>query len=236
MLFVTEYVLQIVITENIIFYWMKIAVITGDIVNSTEIDLVNKKIFFAALSSYLKEIEEYYQVKIEIFRGDSFQCVIPNIQDALQISLEILTFIRSISPSKEPLSASVMGYNVRISVGIGEMDFVQDSALTSDGTAFRLSGRQLDDMKGKKQYLMIASDDNYHRELQMESALLDVILSNNTIQQNEVMNRKLRGSIEKDIAEALKIKQPAVNQRLKAGNWHIIDLMLKYYKSLYSNG
>lgn len=225
---------------------MKIAVITGDIVNSTEMSPENKKSFFDSLFAYFKELDTFYNVKIEMFRGDSFQCMVSDIPQALQIALEIKTFIRSTVSANQTVNLKIkdnvynttgqIRYNARISIGIGEMDFVHDSALTSDGTAFRLSGRQLDEMKSKKQFLIIATDDEYHKELQMESVLLDVIMNNNTVQQNEVINKKLRGYIEKDIAGMLNIKQPAVNQRLNAGNWHAIDTMLKHFKLLYSNG
>lgn len=225
---------------------MKIAVITGDIVNSTEMTLENKKIFYDSLLKYFKELESLYNVKIEMFRGDSFQCIVESIQNALQISLLIKTFIRSLMSETQPVnlktkdkSYKVIGqirYNARISIGIGDMDFVHNSALTSDGTAFRISGRYLDEMKSKKQFFVIATDDEYNSELNMESLLLDVIMNSNSIQQNEVINKKLLGSTELQIAEMLNIKQPAVNQRLNLANWHAIDAMLKHFKSLYCNG
>lgn len=224
---------------------MKIAVITGDVVNSTQMQAGARKLFFDALLRCFQELETLYNIRIELFRGDSFQCVVSNIQDSLQLALEIMTFIRSLPPEPSDVfpggderkkTVSPLRYNVRISIGIGEVDFVHDSTLTSDGSAFRLSGRQLDEMKNKKQFLTIAADDDHHRELQMESVLLDVIMSNNTLQQNEVINKKLRGHIETEIAMMLSIKQPAVNQRLRAGGWHAIDAMLKHFKSLYNNG
>lgn len=225
---------------------MKIAVITGDIVNSTEITIENRKIFYDSLINYFKEIEDRYDVTIEMFRGDSFQCIVNKIYNALQISLEIKTFIGSLMSETQAVnlktkdkSYKAIGqfrYNARISIGIGDIDFAHNSALTSDGTAFRISGRQLDEMKSKKQFLTIATDDEYNKELQMESLLLDVIMRTNTIQQNEVLNKKLLYYTDQEIANMLNIKQPAVNQRLSLANWHAIDTMLKHFKSLYSNG
>ncbi len=224
---------------------MQQGVITGDIVNSTRIELGQKEFFFNKLEEYLRSLDIEFNTKSEVFRGDSFQCLVKKPYQSLKLALLQKTFIRSLNPrsAQLPLRNSSSGkifipgkvVNVRIAIGIGEVDFISNRLAVSSGKAFELSGQLLDKMKSKKQSLAIATNDAFNEELQTELILLDAIISRTTALQCEVINYKLRGYTEVHIAEQLKIEQSAVNHRSNGGNWNAIDAMVKRFEKIYSN-
>ena len=75
-----------------------------------------------------------------------------------------------------------------------------------------------------------ANDD----ELETESILLDALISRTTALQCEVINLKLLGYTEMEIARQLKIMQSAVNQRSISGNWNAIEAMVKRFEIIYN--
>ncbi len=203
------------------------AVITGDIINSTAIEIAERERLLKKLVEFLKDIDNTYDVISETFRGDSFQCFVHNPSTSLKIALLQKTFLLSLDKSKN--------YDARIAIGIGKVDSLSEKLTISNGEAFELSGQLLDSMKKGKQSLAINSNDNYNDELKTEGILLDAIISKATALQCEVIYQKLLGNSEIQIAEKLKISQSAVNQHSNSGNWNAIDAMLKRFEKIYAN-
>jgi len=115
------------------------------------------------------------------------------------------------------------------------MQLTSSRLASSGGEAFQLSGKLLDKMKGKKQTLAVATNDKFQQELELEFILLDAILSKTTALQCEVINLKLLGYTETEIAKRLNVKQSAVNQRSISGNWNAIESMIKRFEKIYSH-
>jgi len=86
------------------------AVITGDIVNSTQLATVKEK----KLLNVLKNILVPHQ--FEFYRGDSFQMYQRNAGGALKTALLCRTAAISISQDNKAATA-----DVRLSIGIGEV-------------------------------------------------------------------------------------------------------------------
>ena len=156
------------------------------------------------------------------------------------------TFIRSLNPSavydvhkknnptiRRGIIFPTWIFDARIAIGIGEVDLLASRLAASGGKAFQLSGQLLDKMKNKKQSLAIDTDGKFNEELETEFILLDAILSKTTALQCEVINLKLLGYKEIEIADELKIMQSAVNQRSISGNWNAIDSMIKRFEKIY---
>jgi hypothetical protein len=163
------------------------AVITGDIIQSTKIDSKGLYTLFQLLGTELKELNQKYEVKFEVFRGDSFQCLIKDPALSLRVALIIKTFIRSLrlddllldglmNPIKNESKSNAM-IDARMTIGIGSVSMLSENLATSNGVAFQLSGRLLDKLKDARQHLAIASDDKYNNEWETESVLLDAIIS-----------------------------------------------------------
>jgi len=119
-----------------------IAVITGDIVNSTKQKTVQWQ-------SHLKKVlQEYGKETIdwEINRGDYFQIRIPP-QKALIASLQIKATIKQLSKS----------IDVRMSIGVGKERYRKKKISLCTGEAYTLSGRGFDTLK--KQNIVFYSYD-----------------------------------------------------------------------------
>ena len=107
------------------------AVITGDIINSRKVDT-------SVWISFLKELLQKYGSEPknwEIYRGDSFQ-LITNASEALEIAL----IIKSAIKQNELL-------DVRMSIGLGKIEYRSERITESSGTAFLNSGDQFEELK-----------------------------------------------------------------------------------------
>lgn len=225
---------------------MKKAVITGDVIHSTRMDEASRAWLSKSIAHFLKELQKVYKVRSEMFRGDSFQCLVPDVEDALTIALLIKTKIRSLNPSEihNVKAKSTSGkpktvyfapsvFDARLAIGIGEVPKTIKDLATTSSEAFFLSGHILDEMKSRKQALDIVTNDPYSDELETEMMLLDTIIAKSTAMQCEVIHWKLWGLPEKDIANKLGIGQSAVNQRSHAGSWNAIRGMIDRFETIY---
>jgi hypothetical protein len=212
---------------------MKKAIITGDVIHSTKMSIQNRDWLIKEIENKLNTLYKSPLImQSEIYRGDSFQCQVKS-KLGLKTALVLKTFIKSLR--SEDFFDSKEEFDVRLSLGIGEVTSNSIKLGMSDGEAFHLSGRKLDEMKKQKITFAITTNDNFKDELAVESALMDFILSNTTALQCEVIYWKLHGNTEISIAEKLKIQQSAVNQRSTAGGWNVIEKVLKRYETMYDN-
>ncbi len=126
----------------------KVAVITGDIINSTKFHS-NKwqSQLKTVLKNYGKEDYDW-----EIHRGDYFQVRIKP-EKALKVALHIKASIKQISTQLD----------VRMSIGIGEQNHKSKKISLSTGEAFTLSGRGFDQLK--KQTLIITTSNKEKNEI-----------------------------------------------------------------------
>lgn len=198
-----------------------VGVITGDIINSREMNSKEWSMVLRNLKSILIELEKEYEGKAEIFRGDSFQMVI-DAKYALTAALLLKFFIKSLQ------------FDARIALGIGKIKAPATQIVTSMGEAFELSGSLLDLIKSNAIGFAIETNDKNHEELTTEGVLINAIIEGVTPSQAEVLYHKLRGETEVNIAQLLEISQPSVNQRSKSGNWHAFDVLLDRFEVLYS--
>lgn len=221
------------------------AIITGDLIDSTRIEILQRVYFIKQFEEELNHLAKDFAMRSEIYRGDSFQSIIEEPINALKIALLQKTFIRSFNvssghkmnssiPEKE-IGLPISLFDVRIAIGIGEVEVLTDKLASSSGEAFHLSGQLLDKMKNKKQTIGIATGDKFNEELETEFILLDTIISKTTALQCVVIYYKLLDYTEHQIAKKLNIGQSAVNQRSISGNWNAIESMLKRFEKIYSN-
>lgn len=223
------------------------AVITGDIIHSSRIDDEHKAMLYDSIKQALITWNKDYKMKSELYRGDSFQCLLSDASQALRVALVMKSFIRSLTPtesyaSRGRFSSSQKGmsflrpffiFDARITIGIGSTSMETAKLATSDGEAFQLSGRELDDIKSTKRSISIASNDRYADELRTGSIMLDAIFNKTTAPQCEVIYLKLLGYTEIEIAEQLEVKQSAINQRANSANWFAIEAFVKRFEAIY---
>ncbi len=195
-----------------------LAVITGDIINSSSIKDRNPLI--KRLKQEFADLEKVKSNSFSLYRGDAFQGIcLPN--DAFLIYLKIKALLMN------------QKSDVRIAIGIGPVEHMKKNIAESDGTAFRLSGRTLDTLKPEnKKFMIKTTSDEINKELELECSMLDALLSNWSVKSSEVIYHVLEDKTQLEIAELVGISQSAVQQRLKTANWPVIELFMNRYKEI----
>lgn len=211
---------------------MPISVITADIVDSTTLTKPERLWLNARLNVLLTTINSNYFARYEQYRGDSFQCQTKDVK-GLSAALVIKSYVKSLRFTEAENPPKKL--DVRVSLAIGEMEIETEHLATSDGEAFRLSGKRLDGMKKEKRTFCITTKDLFERELETEGLLLDTLLSKATALQCGIVYEKLLGRTEESIAKALNIKQSTVNQHSTGAGWNAIYKTIQRFEEIYGS-
>ena len=195
------------------------AVLTGDIIDSRSAE--NPQEWIDVLKNTLSQFGES-PVKWEIYRGDSFQLEI-NAKEAFKATFQIKAAIRTIS-----------GLDVRISIGLGQVDFQGNAVTLSNGSAFVNSGRAFDQLKDKRRSLILSSDNqDLTDDLNMTLQLAEALLSHWTRSSAEAINQILKkpGISQIELSKILGITQPSVSSRLRVAHADEILALIDYYSN-----
>jgi hypothetical protein len=197
----------------------QIAVITGDIVNSSVLDKAQKKIIQNGIEQFM---HKGILLKPRFYRGDSFQLAAKPMV-ALLLALKFRMEVRRKNEAAD----------LRVSIGIGEVSSWNEDVLLADGSAFVLSGKNLDSLKKKGLHIIIVTGNiELDRELETYCYMADVQLKNLSSVQANVLFYKLAKMSQEEIGEILQISQPSVSKTLKAANWKIIEKFLERYEQI----
>jgi hypothetical protein len=210
------------------------AVITGDLVRSEKL-LAERGEVLDRLNTTLEELrsswgEEGLWVS-PIYRGDSFQIVADDATKSLRIALFMRAQLMRYCICGKSLEA-------RAAIGIGDIEYLDRENITeSDGEAFRLSGRSLEEIPSYRRLIVRTSIDALNPALESISALIDALSARWSREQGEAISHWLIGATQSAMAESMHISQPAVQQRLqRAGHYALaicfkqMETMLKHYK------
>jgi len=214
-----------------------IAVLTADLIDSS---LYEEQVLMEVLNTLKQEFnsitKEYSrdEVRLQIYRGDSFQGIIKSPENALQIALQIKSAVNRIHLKKTVKSKAYSKIaDFKIAIGIGEQDLDRKEISESNGPAFQFSGRTLDEMKTENRKTRLKTDfEEINSEFDTSFYLLDTITDKWSTASAEVVYYLLKGLKEREVAEAINISQPAVNQRKKAAGWDAIAVLLSRYKEV----
>jgi len=197
----------------------EIAVITCDIVESSLLSAEELRDYQQIVESLGNEAILLHP---RFYRGDSFQLA-TKPADALEIAVRIRIEMKRLHEQND----------VRVSVGIGKVLTLNENVLFSTGSAFEISGKNLDQLKSRKLNFLIQTEDILlNDELETYCFFADVIINGFTKIQSNVIFYKLQGLDQAEIAKILDISQPAVSKSLKTANWQTIERFLKRYKTL----
>ncbi len=192
------------------------AVITADIVNSTVAGAGMGKKLIRKLDVVL---ENY---KTEYYRGDSFQVYIQHPPDALSLVYQLRTTARKLSEI----------YDIRISIGIGQVTGRERDLRTAGSEAFILSGRLFDQLKDT-QYLGIQSAyETANIALGVIAQFSDYLLKKFTSKQAEVILELLKGQTQATIAKKLKKQQSTIHKHIHSAGWPEMEKLLYEYRQL----
>ncbi|MDN3594099.1 SatD family protein [Zunongwangia endophytica] len=211
-----------------------IAVITADLIDSSSYPPEFLELVLETLQKEFDNFAENFSEEksnFKIYRGDSFQGIITNPENALLFSLFLKTALNKL----ESKDSSAIKADLRIAIGIGGYDLKRDEISESNGEAFQLSGRTLDDMKSNGRKLMLKTPNiDLNREFYTSLALFDFIADRWSTASAEVIYYLLQGYKEKEIAKIVGISQSAINQRKKIAAWDPISALLKRYEEKIS--
>ena len=206
---------------------MNYIVVTGDIANSTSITADKRAELIERVSALIKSWVTKPECA-EIFRGDSFQLLFNDVAEALKRSIQIRCWLKSYQDGAENADL-----DARLSIGIGDVAYFGKSVLDADGEAFHLSGRAFDEIKTTQNYFLVSTTDpKLNEQLYIILNLANIIISQWTKNQAEVIFLLLEGKTQQEMADELKIAQSAVNNRIKLSRWKEIDKTMRYIASL----
>lgn len=204
---------------------MKYGVITGDVINFTSASVDSRETLIIQTGLLIKSWVSKPEYA-EIFRGDSFQLLFDNLGEALKRSIQLRCWFKQHTAAGGLLDA-------RISIGVGEVSYFGKSVLDADGEAFHLSGRAFDSMKTTHIYFQVSTNNNVlNEQLKIILNLANIIISDWTKNQAEVIFLVLEGKTQQEMADQLQMAQSAVNNRLKLARWKEIDKTIRYIASL----
>jgi len=169
-------------------------VITGDIIASSKLSIAERKKLQNKIDSFIKKTSTNLpDFKAEQFRGDSVQCILTkNKLSALRTAVSLYCYL---APED---------FKIRQSVGIGEISYSSSNIVTSDGTAFQISGENIDGLKKRNELINIASTEtSFNEEWKVHSASLNFLLERLSNAQAEALYLQLQNVRQEEIAKAL---------------------------------
>ncbi len=212
---------------------MNYAIISADLIGSVKLPLKSRKRLTEEVETVLEQVKQI-KGRYSYERGDFIQIEIP-AKEGLKTLLLLKTQVNKMGASKTVRQEKIE-VDIRISLGTGKVDLIGETVGRSDGPAYHLSGRGIDQLKKSKQVLTIqSSEEDFNEELKVMSASLEFITSRWTKGSAEIISLLISGKKEMEIAEELGISQSAVNQRKKTAGWEVISLMLERFESKMKN-
>jgi hypothetical protein len=198
------------------------AVITGDIVNSTKLLPASEKRLIKRLTLILNTF------KFEFYRGDSFQVYMKDPGKALEIALSCRALAISFAPEKAKKMT-----DIRIGIGIGQVNAPVRKPGAAKGEAFLLSGRIFDELEESGERLaIVTSHEIANVGFKVISDYINTIYQKITVKQAAVIFELLQGHSQQEIALRLKKSKSTINQHVTAGRWGELEKLIQQYQHL----
>ena len=169
------------------------AIITGDIVRSEQIALDKRDLLIKVLRDIVEDLQKISPMKMEMFRGDSFQIVVE-------------------CP--------------------GTTDYQGDSIVTSDGEAFKLSGRGLDAME-KNRLAVSTCWHDVNEELDAGLAFADDLITGWSVNQAKVIYLSVAQELSQAvIANSIEKSQQNVSKMLTSAKESLLVRFLNRFETI----
>lgn len=180
------------------------------------------------IEEIVHELEVLSPLRLEFFRGDSFQIIVENPVETLKIAVLLRAGLKSRTPKE-----SKQLWDARMALGVGNISFSSEKVVVSDGEAFHFSGWEYDEL-GKKKLSARTTWKEINDELKMSTAFADDIISGWSISQAQVLYLALinQKSYQKEIAIRLNKSTQNVSKLLRAGKEHLISLYLERFEQI----
>ncbi len=204
------------------------AVLTGDIVKSR--DITPRAQLIETLKEALETAKETHHAEYDVYRGDSFQMVIPSAPAAALVAIIIRSKLISHSPKKSS------PWDTRISIGIGGITYRGEKTTESDGPAFLLSGQGMDELNKKNRRLIIKAPwEHADRSLSLVTRFVDDIISNWSKYSAETAFYSLvYNESQSVLAKRLGKSQSTINDRIATAKLELVKAYVQHVKEYIS--
>jgi hypothetical protein len=206
------------------------SVITGDIIGSSALTPVQRRKLESFIKKAVSKTSAYFPEALpyetDVFRGDSFQFLIVRPVLSLRIALCFRLLLKS------GLLFPVI--DSRISIAAGSVEFINRKRISeSNGEAFRLSGKALEDMDSDSCLTFSAPGLSGEDSLKIIISLLDELVSRCTAKQSLALFGALAGLQQADISKLPKpaITQQNVSKHLRSAGWKVINNSVVFYEN-----
>ena len=196
-------------------------IITADIIGSTSIDADARGELPELINQLTDELQEVSQIQVEIFRGDSFQVMVQDVEKTPLVAVLLRAGLR-----KSELRSKTKILDARMAIGIGKVYYINEKITLSDGEAFILSGREFDEL-GKRKLSILTPSEDVNAELRVETAFLDDVISHWTRQQSEcIYNALLTNAKQYQLASDDNTSRQNVGKKLSAAKERLVRMYL----------
>lgn len=197
-------------------------VITADIIGSTRIKEDNRKQLPELIYQITGELQKVCPLKVEIYRGDSFQVLV----EAPELAPLVAVLYRAGLRKSELLAGSTL-LDARMAVGVGGVDYEDEHLTLSNGEAFILSGHEFDRL-GKRRLSIVTPSSEVNAELFVETAFLDNVITHWTQHQSECIYQSLLTNAKHaQLASNEKTTRQNVGRKLIAARERLVRLYLE---------
>lgn len=204
-----------------------IAVLTGDIVNSTKMSDETYSDVIKHLKIFLNEANEKYGAIGEIYRGDEFQIQYPSPIHALKSTLLIKLALHLSKFSEKPIQCT-------LSLAYGSHNIYDEKPNTSSGPVFIKSGRGLEKTQRGELSLQFEHETD-EDEVKLLTQFLNHLLNRLTKTQAELLYQYIESSFaeHKKIADITGTTRQNISNRLgNIGAYLVRDYMTVINKKI----
>ena len=195
------------------------SIITGDLIKSRE--HLNPEEWINLLKTALSNLTND-KTSWELYRGDSFQIEIKDIQQSFMSAVYLKACIKTIKD-----------LDVRLAIGIGNKSYQGKRVTESNGDAFLFSGETLETLKKDKLNLKIkTSNTQLNAELNLYIKLALTFMDSWTVNSAEIVKLSLEKpeALQQELADIIKTTQNAVSKRQKRAHFDEILELDKMYR------
>lgn len=210
------------------------AVLTGDIIQSSSLDIPRREYLYNALQELSILLQTRYPKEMvqEMvkYRGDGWQLLINAPQKAFEISLFIRTYLRfTLKPEQ---------LDSRIAIAIGKVDFIPEKNISEGfGRAYTDSGKLLDELISRRLGFKLAGlgDKRLNQLIAGLIHVYDELITSWTPAQCQAVYLSLQYATQKEIGmhwQPKSVSQVAIAHHLKAANWNIVKEGLQLFEEV----
>ena len=208
------------------------AVITGDVIASSDLEATQRKELPATIESIAATLTDWLGADevapVAIFGGDSWQLLLATPANALRAAL----FMRA------SLLASPLGIDTRLAIAVGGVDFVPEAGVErADGEALRMSGRLLSELPGRSVSMGFeCPDKTLSRHWDLVACLIDALIRTNwTANRARAVSGALRGFTGVQIGELwpAPIAKQTAGRHLTEVAWETLERVLGEYEAAF---